>query len=94
MANLPLVRGDAAIKAFARADFSLDHRRGDHATLYHPDGRHLSVSAGRKELKPGRLWNLICKAKLTISEFTQLFQILVTPQTGFHLSYSLSYLAA
>jgi len=55
MAKLPVVRGEDAIKAFGRTGFSLDHWKGRHAILYHPDGRHLSVPGGRKELKPGTL---------------------------------------
>jgi len=72
MAKLPVVRGDDAIKALGRAGFSLDHWKGRHAILYHPDGRHLSVPGGRKELKPGTLRTLIRKADLTVAEFTEL----------------------
>jgi len=55
MAKLPVVRGDGAIKALERDGFSLYHWKGRHAILYHPDGHHLSVPKGRKELKPGML---------------------------------------
>jgi len=72
MAKLPVVRGDDAIKAFGGIGFSLDHWKGGHAILYHPDGRHLSVPGGRKELKPGTLRTLIRKAGLTVGEFTEL----------------------
>ena len=72
MAKLPVVRGNDAIKVFGIAGFSLDHWKGGHAILYHPDGRHLSVPAGRKELKPGTLRTLIRKACLTVDEFTKL----------------------
>ena len=72
MAKLPVVKGDDAIKAFGRAGFSLDHWKGRHAILYHPDGRHLSVPGGRKELKPGTLRTIIRKAGLTVDEFTKL----------------------
>jgi len=72
MAKLPVVTGNDAIKAFGGAGFCLDHWKGRHAILYHPDGRHLSVPAGRKELKRGTLRTLIRKADLTVAEFTQL----------------------
>ena len=72
MAKLPVVKGDDAIKAFGRAGFYLDHWRGKHAILYHPDGRHLSIPGGRKELKPGTLRTLIRKASLTVDEFVKL----------------------
>jgi len=72
MAKLPVVKGDDAIKAFERAGFCLDHWSGGHAILYHPDGCHLSIPGGRKELKPGTLRTLIRKAGLTVDEFTEL----------------------
>lgn len=72
MAKLPVVKGDDAIKAFDRAGFHLDHWSGGHAILYHPDGRHLSIPGGRKELKSGTLRTLIRKAGLTVDEFTEL----------------------
>ena len=72
MAKLPVVKGDDAIKAFERAGFYLDHWSGGHAILYHPDGRHLSIPGGRKELKPGTLRTLIREAGLTVDEFTEL----------------------
>ena len=72
MAKLPVVKGDDAIKAFGRAGFCVDHWRGKHAILYHPDGRHLSIPGGRKELKPGTLRTLIRKASLTVDEFVKL----------------------
>jgi len=72
MAKLPVVKGDDAIKAFARVGFHLDHWSGGHAIIYHPDGRHLSIPGGRKELKPGTLRTLIRKAGLTVDKFTEL----------------------
>jgi predicted RNA binding protein YcfA (HicA-like mRNA interferase family) len=72
MAKLPVAKGDDAIKAFERAGFYLDHWSGGHAILCHPDGRHLSIPGGRKELKPGTLRTLIRKAGLTVDEFTEL----------------------
>jgi predicted RNA binding protein YcfA (HicA-like mRNA interferase family) len=72
MAKLPVVKGDDAIKALVGAGFHLDHWSGGHAILYHPDGRHLSIPGGRKELKPGTLRTLIRKAGLTVDEFTEL----------------------
>ena len=74
MAQLPVVRGHEAIRAFERAGFGLDHWRGDHAILYHPDGRHLSVPGGRKEVKPGTLRSLIRGAGLTVEEFVALLR--------------------
>ena len=72
MAKLPVVKGDDAIKAFARAGFYLDHWRGRHAILYHLDGRHLSIPGGSKELNTGTLRTLIRKAGLTVDEFVKL----------------------
>jgi len=72
MAKLPVVKGDDAIRAFERVGFQFDHWRGRHAILYHPDGRHLSIPGGRKELKAGTLRTLIRKAGLTVDEFVRL----------------------
>ena len=74
MSRLPVVRGHETIRAFERAGFSLDHWRGDHAILYHPDGRHLSVPGGRREVKPGTLRALIRGAGLTVEEFVTLLR--------------------
>jgi predicted RNA binding protein YcfA (HicA-like mRNA interferase family) len=74
MAQLPVVTGHEAIRAFERAGFDLDHWRGDHAILYRPDGRHLSVPRGRKEVKPGTLRSLIRGAGLTVEEFVALLR--------------------
>jgi predicted RNA binding protein YcfA (HicA-like mRNA interferase family) len=72
MAKLPVVKGPDAIKAFERAGFQLDHWTGGHAILYHPEGRHLSIPCGPRELKPGTLRTLIRKADLTVDQFVRL----------------------
>ena len=72
MPRLPVVRGNDAIQAFRRAGFYLDHWRGSHSILYHPDGRHLSIPGGHRELKPGLLRTLIRDAALTVKDFTAL----------------------
>ena len=72
MPHLPVVTGDKAVRAFERVGFYLDHYRGRHAILYHEDGRHLSVPAGKKELKQGTLRALINDAGLTVDEFIEL----------------------
>jgi predicted RNA binding protein YcfA (HicA-like mRNA interferase family) len=72
MAKLPVIKGDDAIRAFERAGFQLDHWKGRHAILYHPDGRHLSIPGGGKELKPGTIRTLIRKAGLNVDKFVTL----------------------
>ncbi len=74
MPRLPVVRGNDAIRAFQRAGFYLDHWHGDHAILYHVDGRHLSVPGGHKELKPGTLRTLIREVALTVDGFAALLR--------------------
>lgn len=74
MSELPVIRGDVAIKAFNRAGFQLDHVRGSHHILKKPGHRyHLSVPVHKGQtLGRGLLRRLIRDAGLTEEEFVQL----------------------
>ena len=39
MPKLPMLSGQEAAKAFAKAGFVYDHHSGSHMIYYHPDGR-------------------------------------------------------
>jgi len=74
MSKLPVISGEAAVKAFARAGFELDRIRGSHHILKKPGHRyHLSIPVHKdRALGPGLLRRFIRDAGLTEEEFTKL----------------------
>ena len=72
MPKLPVVSGAEAVKAFERAGWRVDRRRGSHVVLLkHGHIASLSVPQHR-ELAPGTLRALIRAAGMTVEEFTAL----------------------
>jgi predicted RNA binding protein YcfA (HicA-like mRNA interferase family) len=71
VAELPVVTGAEAVRAFERLGFEKDRRRGSHQVLVKPGHRfHLSVPVHRgKNLKPGTLRALLKAAGITVEEF-------------------------
>ena len=73
MANLPVVSGREAAKAFAKLGFLYDHHSGPHMIHYHPSGRHLSIP-DHSELDRGTLRRLIRHAGITVEKFLALLR--------------------
>ena len=71
--RLPVISGDAFVKAVARIGFSLDRTEGSHMILIGPTGRRLSVPRHR-ELGRGLLRVLIRDAGLTREAFLELLK--------------------
>jgi predicted RNA binding protein YcfA (HicA-like mRNA interferase family) len=70
MGKLPVVSGDAAVKAFSKFGYQVSHQTGSHMILRRtePPHRHLSVPR-HKELGKGLLRGLLRDAGITVDEF-------------------------
>ncbi|MBI5225039.1 type II toxin-antitoxin system HicA family toxin [Candidatus Micrarchaeota archaeon] len=73
MPKLPIISGMAAVKAFSKLGYKLDHQTGSHIILrnQNPPFRRLTVP-NHKELAKGTLRALIRESGLTVEEFDQL----------------------
>ncbi len=73
MPKLPIISGIAAVKAFCKLDYEVDHQTGSHIILRQRKYpfRRLTVP-NHKELSKGTLRGLIKQAGLTIEEFVDL----------------------
>ena len=71
MAQVPLLSGREAARAFERAGYDYHHHTGSHMIYYRPGGRHLSIPDHR-ELGRGILRKLIRQAGLSVEEFVEL----------------------
>lgn len=73
MAELPLVSGREAVKAFGKIGYELDRQRGSHIVLRQkqPPHRRLTIP-DHKELRKGTLRALIRQAGLSVDEFVGL----------------------
>lgn len=72
MPKLPVISGEEAVRAFQRAGWTIDRRRGSHVVML-KNGRIASLSIPQhKELAPGTLRVLIRKAEMTVQEFIDL----------------------
>ena len=71
MAELPVISGREAAKAFQKLGFIFHRQKGSQIILYHANGRHLSVPDHR-ELDRGTLRALIRGAGITVEEFLAL----------------------
>ncbi len=71
MAHFPAVKPRKAIRALERAGFYVDHIKGSHHFLKHPDNPQLIVCVPlhNKELKRGTLASIITQAGLTLEDF-------------------------
>ena len=70
MTRLPVTSGRAAVKAFEKMGYAVDHQTGSHIILRHaaPPHRRLSVP-DHDELAKGTLRSLLRHAGLTVDEF-------------------------
>lgn len=73
MAELPVISGREAVRAFGNAGYEMDRQRGSHIVLRHgePPHRRLTIP-DHKELKKGTLRALIRQAGLSVDEFVAL----------------------
>ncbi len=71
MPRLPIISGDAFVKAVQKVGYVWDHTEGSHMILLHPSGRRLSVPR-HKELGRGLLRFLIRDVGLSREEFITL----------------------
>ena len=71
--KLPVVSGEEAVRALARAGFCLVGQRGSHVKLRHPAGRVVIVPI-HDELAPGTLKSILRQAGLTVEEFRRLLE--------------------
>jgi len=72
MAKLPPCSGKEAIKAFERADWTVDRQKGSHVTLVKPGFASILTVPLHDELGRGLLRSLITKAQITEEEFLDL----------------------
>ena len=69
MPKLPVMSGEEAVRAFERAGWHVDRRRGSHVVML-KSGSIASLSIPQhRELAPGTLRSLIRAAGLTVEEF-------------------------
>lgn len=72
MPKLPLCSGEAAIKAFSRAGWTIDRQKGSHVTLVKTGVRAILTVPLHDELGRGLLRKLIAKAEMSEAAFTAL----------------------
>lgn len=73
MTKLPVISGEKAIKAFAKAGWYVDRVVGSHAIL-RKEGTPVTLSVPlHKEIKKGLLRALIRDADMTVEEFLGFF---------------------
>ncbi len=69
MAQLPVVSGAEAMRAFEKAGWARDRQRGSHLVMLKA-GHNVSLSVPQhRELAPGTLRALIRAAGMTVEEF-------------------------
>jgi len=73
VARLPMISGDAFIRAVQKIGYVWDHTEGSHMILLHPSGQRLSVPR-HAELGRGLLRALIRDAGLSREEFLRLLR--------------------
>ena len=72
MAQLPVVSGAHAVRAFEKAGWAQDRQRGSHVVMLKP-GYNVSLSVPQhREIAPGTLRALIRSAGMTVDEFVAL----------------------
>jgi len=73
MPKLPIISGKAAVKAFSKLGYEVDHQTGSHIILRQRKYPHRRLTVpNHKELSKGTLRGLIKQAGLTIEEFVDL----------------------
>lgn len=73
MAELPVVSGREAVKAFGKVGYEADRQRGSHIILRQTEHPHRRLTVpDHKELRKGTLRALIRQSGLSIEEFVTL----------------------
>ncbi len=72
MGKLPVVSGQEAISAFAKAGWRVARQKGSHVSLVQPGNTNVLTVPMHKELDRGLLRSLIRKSGLTEDEFIAL----------------------
>ncbi|HLC30550.1 MAG TPA: type II toxin-antitoxin system HicA family toxin [Dehalococcoidia bacterium] len=72
MAELPVVSGRAAVRAFEKAGWTYKRTTGDHMILAKPGARNNLSVPDHRELDRGILRKLIAAAGMTVDEFVEL----------------------
>jgi predicted RNA binding protein YcfA (HicA-like mRNA interferase family) len=73
LGTLSNISAKAALKAFQKIGYSLDHQTGSHMILFHRDRPTLSLP-NHKELAPGLLRSLIRSCGISVDEFLNLLK--------------------
>jgi predicted RNA binding protein YcfA (HicA-like mRNA interferase family) len=73
VADLPVISGREAIRAFEKAGYETDRQRGSHIILRQTESPHRRLTVpDHKELRRGTLRALIRQAGLSVDEFVAL----------------------
>jgi predicted RNA binding protein YcfA (HicA-like mRNA interferase family) len=71
--KLPNLTGAELVRALQRAGFKLQHVRGSHHIMRHPDGRGASIPVhGSQSLKPGLIVGVLHRANMTADDVRKL----------------------
>lgn len=75
MPKLPVITGEAAIKALENANFQTVRQKGSHVRLKHEDGRVVTIPVhSGKNLGKGLLKKILRDAELTVEELLDLLE--------------------
>lgn len=73
MSKLPNLSGGELVRALQRAGFKLQHVKGSHHIMRHPDGRGASIPVhGSHSLKPGLIAGVLHRANMTVDDLRKL----------------------
>jgi predicted RNA binding protein YcfA (HicA-like mRNA interferase family) len=73
VADLPVISGREAVRAFRKVGYETDRQRGSHIILRQAESPHRRLTVpDHKELRKGTLRALIRQAGLSIDEFVAL----------------------
>jgi len=65
--------GELVARALQRAGFKLQHVKGSHHIMRHPDGRRASIPVhGSHSLKPGLIAGVLHRANMTTDDLLKL----------------------
>lgn len=74
MPRLPVCSGEEAIRAFEKAGWQVDRRRGSHVSMFKEGMPVVLTIPLHKELDRGLLRSQIRKSGLTVKQFIQLLK--------------------
>jgi predicted RNA binding protein YcfA (HicA-like mRNA interferase family) len=73
VAELPVISGREAVRAFAKVGYATDRQRGSHIVLRQAEAPHRRLTIpDHRELKKGTLRALVRQAGLSVDEFVAL----------------------